>query len=102
MRATTRIESVTARRKGIVVTELPYGVGTERVIEKIKQLVQTKKLLGIADVKDLTDRAKGLRLVIEVKNGFHPEALLEQLFQSTPLEEAFGINAVALGGGQPR
>ena len=102
MRATTRIESVTARRKGIVVTELPYGVGTERVIAAIKKLVQTKKLQGISDVKDLTDRAKGLRLVIEVKNGFHPEALLEQLFRSTPLEESFGINAVALVDGQPR
>ncbi|MFL6157134.1 MAG: DNA topoisomerase (ATP-hydrolyzing) subunit A [Marmoricola sp.] len=102
MRATTRIESVTARRKGIVVTELPYGVGTERVIEAIKKLVQAKKLQGIADVKDLTDREKGLRLVIEVKNGFHPEALLEQLFKSTPLEDSFSINAVALVDGQPR
>src|SRR6187402_674623 len=60
MRATTRIESVTPRRKGIVVTELPYGVGTEKVVERIKTLVQTKKLQGIADVKDLTDREKGL------------------------------------------
>lgn len=102
MRATTRIETVTARRKGIVVTELPYGVGTERVIEAIKKLVQAKKLQGIADVKDLTDREKGLRLVIEVKNGFVPEALLEQLFKSTPLEDSFGINAVALVDGQPR
>ena len=102
MRATTRIESVTPRRKGIVVTELPYGVGTERVIAAIKKLVQSKKLQGIADVKDLTDREKGLRLVIEVKTGFHPEALLEQLFKSTPLEESFGINAVALVDGQPR
>lgn len=102
MRATTRIESVTARRKGIVVTELPYGVGTERVIEAIKKLVQAKKIQGIADVKDLTDREKGLRLVIEVKNGFHPEALLEQLFKSTPMEDSFGINAVALVDGQPR
>lgn len=102
MRATARIESVTPRRKGIVVTELPYGVGTERVIESIKKLVQSKKLQGIADVKDLTDREKGLRLVIEVKNGFHPEALLEQLYKSTPMEDSFGINAVALVDGQPR
>ena len=85
-----------------MVTELPYGVGTERVIEAIKKLVQAKKLQGIADVKDLTDREKGLRLVIEVKNGFHPEALLEQLFKSTPMEDSFGINAVALVDGQPR
>jgi DNA gyrase subunit A len=102
MRATARIEAVTPRRKGIVVTELPYGVGTERVIEAIKKLVQTKKLQGISDVKDLTDREKGLRLVIEVKNGFHPEAILEQLYKSTPMEDSFGINAVALVDGQPR
>jgi DNA gyrase subunit A len=102
MRATTRIETVTNRRKGIVVTELPYGVGTERVVEAIKKLVQAKKLQGIADIKDLTDREKGLRLVIEVKNGFHPEALLEQLYKSTPMEDSFGINAVALVDGQPR
>jgi DNA gyrase subunit A len=102
MRATARIESVTPRRKGIVVTELPYGVGTERVVERIKVLVQSKKLQGIADIKDLTDRAKGLQLVIEVKNGFHPEALLEQLYKSTPMEDSFGINTVALVDGQPR
>ena len=102
MRATARIESVTPRRKGIVVTEMPYGVGTEKVVERIKTLVQTKKLQGIADVKDLTDREKGLRLVIEVKNGFVPEALLEQLYKQTPLEDSFGINTVALVDGQPR
>ncbi|HEU4811877.1 MAG TPA: DNA topoisomerase IV subunit A [Nocardioides sp.] len=102
MRATARIESITPRRKGIVVTELPYGVGTERVIERIKTLVQGKKLQGISDMKDLTDREKGLRLVIEVKNGFHPEALLEQLYRQTPMEDTFGINAVALVDGQPR
>ena len=102
MRATARVENVTPRRKGIVVTELPYGVGTEKVIERIKTLVQTKKLQGISDVKDLTDREKGLRLVIEVKNGFHPEALLGQLYKHTPMEDSFGINAVALVDGQPR
>ncbi len=102
MRATARVESVTPRRKGIVVTELPYGVGTEKVIERIKTLVQGKKLQGISDIKDLTDRQKGLRLVIEVKNGFVPEALLEQLYRQTPMEDTFGINAVALVDGQPR
>ncbi|WP_345271788.1 DNA topoisomerase IV subunit A [Nocardioides nanhaiensis] len=101
MRATARIESI-GRRKGIVVTELPYGVGTEKVVERIKTLVQSKKLQGIADIKDLTDRAKGLQLVIEVKNGFVPEALLEQLYRQTPLEDSFGINNVALVEGQPR
>jgi DNA gyrase subunit A len=102
MRATARVESITNRRKGIVVTELPYGVGTEKVIERIKTLVQGKKLQGISDVKDLTDREHGLRLVIEVKNGFVPEALLEQLYRHTPMEDSFGINAVALVDGQPR
>ena len=102
MRASTRVENVTPRRKGIVVTELPYNVGPERVIERIAALVHSKKLVGIADVKDLTDSAKGLHLVIEIKNGFHPEAILEQLFRQTPLEESFSINAVALVEGQPR
>src|SRR5262245_54824302 len=101
MRATARVETV-GRRKGIVVTELPYGVGTEKVIERIKVLVQGKKLQGISDVKDLTDMANGTRLVIEVKNGFVPEAILEQLYRQTPMEDSFGINAVALVDGQPR
>ena len=102
MRSTARVENVTPRRKGIVVTELPYQVGPEKVVERIKQLVQNKKLQGIADIKDLTDREKGMRLVIEVKNGFRPEALLEQLYKLTPMEDSFGINAVALVDGQPR
>ncbi|MFJ5235072.1 DNA topoisomerase (ATP-hydrolyzing) subunit A [Kitasatospora sp. NPDC088391] len=101
IRATASIEDVTPRRKGIVVTELPYTVGPEKVIGKIKDLVNAKKLQGIADVKDLTDRAHGLRLVVEVKNGFVPEALLEQLYKLTPMEETFGINNVALVDGQP-
>jgi DNA gyrase subunit A len=100
-RASTRIENITARKQGIVVTELPFGVGPEKVIGKIKELVTAKKLTGISDVRDLTDRQRGLRLVIEVKNGFNPEAVLEQLFRLTPMEEAFGINNVALVDGQP-
>jgi DNA gyrase subunit A len=101
MRATTRVETI-GRRKGIVVTELPYMVGIEKVVERIKTLVQSKKIQGIADVKDLTDMANGTRLVIEVKNGFHPEAILEQLYRQTPMEESFGINNVCLVDGQPR
>ncbi|UCN13234.1 DNA topoisomerase IV subunit A [Cellulomonas iranensis] len=101
-RATARVENVTPRRKGIVVTELPYMVGPEKVIEKIKEGVQNKKLSGIADAVDLTDRQHGLRLVIEVKTGFHPEAVLEQLYRYTPLEDSFSINNVALVDGQPR
>ncbi|MFJ6570619.1 DNA topoisomerase (ATP-hydrolyzing) subunit A [Streptomyces sp. NPDC091292] len=101
IRATVAVETVTARRKGLVVTELPFSVGPEKVIAKIKDLVGSKRLQGIADVKDLTDRAHGLRLVIEIKNGFVPEAVLEQLYKLTPMEESFGINNVALVDGQP-
>lgn len=101
-RATARVEKITPRRMGIVVTELPYLVGPEKVIERIKVLVQGKKLQGISDVKDLTDRKNGLRLVIEVKNGFNPDAVLEQLYKLTPMEDSFGMNNVALVDGQPR
>ncbi|GAA3875874.1 DNA gyrase/topoisomerase IV subunit A [Streptomyces sedi] len=101
MRATVTVEKVSARRRGLIVTELPFAVGPEKVIGKIKDLVNSKRLTGIADVKDLTDRENGLRLVIEVKNGFNPEAVLAQLYKLTPMEETFGINNVALVDGQP-
>lgn len=101
-RAKASIESLGPRRTGIVITELPYLVGPERVIEKIKDAVQAKKLTGIADVTDLTDRNNGLRLVIGIKTGFDPKAVLEQLYRLTPLEDSFGINNVALVDGQPQ
>jgi DNA gyrase subunit A len=101
-RAASRIEQLTARRTGIVVTELPYGIGPEKVIARIKDLVGAKKLNGIAVLKDLTDRHRGLRLVVEIRNGFHAEAVLAELYRLTPMEETFGINNVALVDGQPR
>jgi DNA gyrase subunit A len=101
-RAAARVEKITPRRTGIVVTELPYNVGPEKVIARIKDLVGAKKLAGIADVKDLTDRQRGLHLVIEIRSGFHPEAVLDELYRLTPMEETFGINNVALVDGQPR
>jgi len=101
-RAAARIEKITPRRTGIVVTELPYGVGPEKVVSRIKDLVQAKKLAGIADLKDLTDRHRGLQLVIEIRSGFVPEAVLGELYRLTPMEETFGINNVALVNGQPR
>jgi DNA gyrase subunit A len=101
-RATARVENITSRRKGIVVTELPYTVGPERVRERIAELVRSKKLQGVADVEDYTDRNTTLRLVIELKSGFVPEAVLEQLYKLTPLEDSFAINNVALVGGQPQ
>ena len=102
LRATTTVENVTPRRRGIVVTSLPAGVGPERVIERIKDLVQSKKLTGISDVVDLTDGESGLRLIIELKSGIAPEPMLEQLFRMTPLEDSITINAVALVDGQPQ
>ncbi|HST73158.1 MAG TPA: DNA topoisomerase IV subunit A [Kocuria rosea] len=101
-RAKVSIEQVSPRKQGIVVTELPYMVGPEKVTEKIKEAAQAKKLQGVSDVVDLTDRKNGLRLVIEVKNGFNPEAVLQQLYKYTPMEDSFGINNVALVDGQPR
>ncbi|MGG5753163.1 DNA gyrase/topoisomerase IV subunit A [Zafaria sp. Z1313] len=101
-RAKVELEQITPRRSGLVVTELPYMVGPEKVIEKIKDAVTSKKLAGIADVVDLTDRKHGLRLVIELKNGFNPNAVLQQLYKLTPMEDSFGINNVALVDGQPR
>lgn len=101
-RAKVSIERVTARKMGLVVTELPYMVGPEKVIEKIKENVNSGRLKGISSVQNLTDRIHGLRLVIEVKNGFNPEAVLQQLYARTPLEDSFSINAVALVDGQPR
>ncbi len=102
MRAATRIEQVSTRRKGIVITALPYGVGPERVIEKVKELVVSKKLDGIRDLTDLTDGEHGLHLVVEIKNGFSPEAVRDKLFRLTPLEESFNVNNVALVEGQPK
>lgn len=100
-RARTSIER-SGRKTQIVVTELPYLVGPERVIERIKDGVQSKRLQGLADVQDLTDRKHGLRLVIGVKTGFEPTAVLEQLFKHTPLEDGFSINNVALVDGVPK
>ncbi|MEV6878622.1 DNA topoisomerase (ATP-hydrolyzing) [Amycolatopsis sp. NPDC051128] len=90
-------------RQAITVTELPYGVGPEKVIEKITDEVnKSKRLTGIADVKDLTDRENGTRLVIECKVGVNPQALLADLYRLTPLEQSFGINNLVLVDGQPQ
>ncbi|ACU36221.1 DNA topoisomerase (ATP-hydrolyzing) [Actinosynnema mirum] len=90
-------------RQAITVTELPYGVGPEKIIEKITDEVnKSKRLTGIADVKDLTDRENGIRLVIECKVGVNPQALLADLYRLTPLEQSFGINNLVLVDGQPQ
>src|SRR5699024_9628813 len=98
--ATVALENICARRKGIVVTELPYLVGPEKVVSKVKGAVAAKKLTGIASIDDYSDRKNGMRLVIGIKNGFNPEAVLAELYRQTPLDESFGINNVCLVDGQ--
>lgn len=100
-RSVTHIENVTARKKAIVVTELPFMVGPERVLERISEGVKNRKLEGISGAIDLTDRHNGTRLVIEIKTGFDPNAVLAQLFKHTPLQDNFTINNVALVNGRP-
>lgn len=89
-------------RQAITVTGLPYQVGPEQVIEKIKEEIGKKRLAGVADVKDLSDRNNGMRLVIECKAGVNPEALLAELYRLTPLETTFAVNNLALVDGEPR
>ncbi len=86
MRATVQLESVKAKKQGLVITELPFNVGAEKVIERMKDLIESKKLQGISRVIDLTDGEKGLRLVIEVKNGHEPQKVLDDLYRLTPME----------------
>ena len=100
-RSVTHIENVMARKKAIVVTELPFMVGPERVLERISEGVKNRKLDGISGAIDLTDRHNGTRLVIEIKTGFDPNAVLAQLFKHTPLQDNFTINNVALVNGRP-
>ncbi len=100
-RAKAEVVDITRARKGLEITELPYLVGAERVMAKINDLLKAEKISGIADVKNLSDRHQGLRLVIECKTGVNPEALLEKLYRLTPLEESFGINNVVLVDGVP-
>jgi DNA gyrase/topoisomerase IV subunit A len=102
VRATVEINKVTTRKMGIVIKELPFTIGPEKVVERIADLVKAKKIQGISDIIDLSDGQTGTNVVIELKNGFEPENVLEQLFRLTPMEDAFSINAVALVKGKPQ
>ena len=102
VRATVEINKVTSRKMGIVIKELPFTIGPEKVVERIADLVKAKKIQGISDIIDLSDGQTGTNVVIELKNGFEPENVLEQLFKLTPMEDAFSINAVALVKGKPQ
>ena len=100
MRAVTDVEEVRKGRTAIVVTEVPYQVSRDRIMEKIADLVRDKKITGIADLRDESDR-KGTRLVIELKREAVPQVVLNQLFKLTQLQESFGVNMVALVDGVP-
>ncbi|MCI1901565.1 MAG: DNA topoisomerase IV subunit A [Bifidobacteriaceae bacterium] len=100
-RAKIHLENITARKKGIVVTELPFMVGPEKVLERISDAVRSKKLDGITGAVDLSDRHNGMKIIIEIKSGFNPEAVLAQLYKHTPLQDAYTINNVALVDGRP-
>ena len=102
IRAAVHFERLTATRQAIVVTELPYMVGPERVLAKIRELAKAGQLDQIGDVNDLSGRTSGLRLVIECKPHADPQHVLAELWRRTPLEESFGINNVALVGGVPQ
>jgi DNA gyrase/topoisomerase IV subunit A len=102
VRATVEIEKVSSRKMGIVIKELPYTIGPEKVVERIAALVKAKKIQGISDIIDLSDGQTGTNVVIEIKNGFEPEEVLEKLYALTPMEDAFAINAVALVKGRPQ
>ncbi len=102
IRARAHVEDVGRGRQAIVVTELPYLVGPERVIAKLKELDESGRVTGITDFKNLSDRHTGLRIQVTVKPGHNPQAVLGELYRLTPLEETFGINNVVLVNGEPR
>ena len=102
MRAVADVAEVRKGRTAIVVTEMPYQVSIEWVMEKIRILVDDKRLSGIADLRNESDNRRGTRLVIELKREAVPQVVLNQLYKNTPLQESFGVNMVALVDGIPR
>jgi DNA gyrase subunit A len=103
MRAKTHFEPIDkgGGREAIIVDELPYQVNKRVLLERIAELVNEKKLEGISDIRDESDKS-GMRVVIELRRGEMPEVVLNNLFKQTQLQDTFGINMVALVDGQPR
>src|SRR5262250_2184229 len=101
MRAKAAVEEVGKERENIVITEIPYQVNKAKLIERIAELVQTKKIDGIADVRDESSR-EGMRIVIELKRGEESQLILNNLFKHTQMQESFGMILLAIVGGQPR
>jgi DNA gyrase subunit A len=101
MRAKAAIEEVGKDRENIVITEIPYQVNKARLIERIADLVQNKKIEGIADVRDESSR-EGMRIVIEIKRGEESQLILNNLFKQTQMQESFGMILLSIVAGQPR
>ena len=101
MRAKAAIEEVGKDRENIVITEIPYQVNKAKLIERIAELVANKKIEGISDVRDESDR-EGMRIVIELKRGEESQLILNNLFKHTQMQESFGMILLAIVGGQPR
>jgi DNA gyrase subunit A len=101
MRAKAAIEEVGKDRENIVITEIPYQVNKARLIERIAELVQSKKIEGIADVRDESSR-EGMRIVVEIKRGEEAQLILNNLFKYTQMQESFGMILLAIVAGQPR
>jgi DNA gyrase subunit A len=101
MRAKAAIEEVGKDRENIVITEIPYQVNKAKLIERIAELVQSKKIDGIADVRDESSR-EGMRIVVEIKRGEEAQLILNNLFKHTQMQESFGMILLAIVGGQPR
>src|SRR5690606_11346282 len=101
MRAKADIEATDGGRESIIVTEIPYQVNKARLIEKFADLVKEKKLDGISELRDESDK-DGMRIYIEVKRGDSAEVVLNNLYAQTQLESVFGINMVALVDGRPQ
>ena len=100
MRGKTEIEEIRKDRMAIIITEIPYQVNKARMIENMAILVRDKKIEGISDLRDESDR-QGVRVVVEIKKGHHPEIVLNQLFKFTALQTSFGVNMLALNKGRP-
>ena len=101
MRARTRIEEGRSGRESIIVSEIPYQENKARLHERIAEVVRDKKVEGVAEIRDESDR-DGVRLVIDLKRDAMADVVLNQLYRYTPLQTTFGVNALALDGGRPR
>ena len=100
MRGKCHFEEIRKDRQAIIVTEVPYQVNKASMITKMAELVREKRIEGISDLRDESDR-QGVRVVIEIKRDFQPDVVLNQLYKYTPLQTSFGVNMLALSGGRP-